>query len=407
MRTYAAISRDVVQRWTFPLVPDANFSGGTRYAHQRGNIYLEAPVKMSHTALVQAGSVVGAGTSIGAGSTIRASVLGRRCQIGADVFIENSFLWDDVVVEDCAVVRNSIVCSNAVLRQGARVEHDCVVSFGVVVGVGARLEPGVRLTRLQPSAAELEFDAEPTAPIALGEGGVGRRWVHVLEELENSLAVPGLQPRVSSGTLSSASDADLGIESESDEESEAAELDPQERLFHEVQDTILSNAEISAAMLPSLATELHTRIFAHNKELNLGMQDVAKPVLRTLLELIVSRAPKKASQKDLLALMTSTLKKWSTLLRYFVGNSLESQISILCTTRDYCEKDRRGVFDKLIPFLFRLLYEEDVVAEEAFLAWEERESRVEGAAAFLKKAELFLKWIREADEESEEEEDEN
>jgi len=36
-------SKDIVQRWTFPVVPDNNWSGSTFYTFQRGNIYKEHP----------------------------------------------------------------------------------------------------------------------------------------------------------------------------------------------------------------------------------------------------------------------------------------------------------------------------------------------------------------------------
>lgn len=33
-------SKDILSRWTFPLVPDDNYPGGSRYEHTRGNRYL-------------------------------------------------------------------------------------------------------------------------------------------------------------------------------------------------------------------------------------------------------------------------------------------------------------------------------------------------------------------------------
>ena len=52
----------------------------------------------------------------------------------------------------------------------------------------------------------------------------------------------------------------------------------------------------------------------------------------------------------------------------------------------------------------QLLYDEDFIAEESFLDWaEEKQHGEEDEKFFLKKAEPFLEWLREADEESEEE----
>lgn len=39
-RTFGEITRDVLRRWTFPLVPDLNEPGGVQYELRRGNIYV-------------------------------------------------------------------------------------------------------------------------------------------------------------------------------------------------------------------------------------------------------------------------------------------------------------------------------------------------------------------------------
>jgi translation initiation factor eIF-2B subunit epsilon len=39
-RSYDAVSKDILARWTFPLVPDNNHPGGHVYDHLRGNRYI-------------------------------------------------------------------------------------------------------------------------------------------------------------------------------------------------------------------------------------------------------------------------------------------------------------------------------------------------------------------------------
>lgn len=40
--TNSAFSRDILSRWTFPLVPDDNHPAGHSYEHRRGNKYIAA-----------------------------------------------------------------------------------------------------------------------------------------------------------------------------------------------------------------------------------------------------------------------------------------------------------------------------------------------------------------------------
>ncbi|TFY83054.1 hypothetical protein EWM64_g960, partial [Hericium alpestre] len=50
-RSYDAVSKDILSRWTFPLVPDDNYPGDTAYEHLRGNKYVAADVVLSRYAL--------------------------------------------------------------------------------------------------------------------------------------------------------------------------------------------------------------------------------------------------------------------------------------------------------------------------------------------------------------------
>lgn len=57
--------------------------------------------------------------------------------------------------------------------------------------------------------------------------------------------------------------------------------------------------------------------------------------------------------------------------------------------------------------LLEVLYDKDVVEEDAFLQWaQEKEHGDEEDKVFLKKAEHFIEWLQKAEEESDEEEGE-
>lgn len=59
------------------------------------------------------------------------------------------------------------------------------------------------------------------------------------------------------------------------------------------------------------------------------------------------------------------------------------------------------------PRLCKLLYDEDLVEEDAFLAWaEEKEHASEEERVFLRKAQRFIEWLRQEDDSDEEEDDE-
>ncbi|GLE03123.1 hypothetical protein PINS_up012002 [Pythium insidiosum] len=204
-RTYSGISRAILQRWVFPLVPDNNYLGvASQYTYHRGMVYRDHDVSVSRTCALQRECIVGAGTRIGDGTVVRKSAIGRGCRIGKNVTIEGSFLWGDVVVEDNVSITNAIVCDGVVIRAGAVIEEGCVLSFGVVIGAGFRLPAFSKVTteeqidddgfssddddaededETQRGGAKQrlsEGDAAASGaewnPLHVGVGGVGRLW---------------------------------------------------------------------------------------------------------------------------------------------------------------------------------------------------------------------------------------
>jgi translation initiation factor eIF-2B subunit epsilon len=79
------VSKDIIQRWTFPLVPDNNLLGHTSYQYSRRNVYKETKdVNFARSCVIGENSVIGGGTSIGHNTRIDHSVIGPNCVIGTN-----------------------------------------------------------------------------------------------------------------------------------------------------------------------------------------------------------------------------------------------------------------------------------------------------------------------------------
>jgi translation initiation factor eIF-2B subunit epsilon len=135
LRSYETVSRDIVNRWMYPIVPDANFTGTTQLRFYRPNNYYENKVSLSRTCDIQEDTVIGKGTSIGEKSVIKSTIIGRNVKIGANVKIENSFIWDSVVIEDGAQLDTCIVCSGTKVGSNAILKRGSVISFNVSLTV--------------------------------------------------------------------------------------------------------------------------------------------------------------------------------------------------------------------------------------------------------------------------------
>ncbi|KAJ1973973.1 translation initiation factor eIF-2B epsilon subunit, GEF, partial [Dimargaris verticillata] len=102
---YDAISRDVISRWTFPMVPDCNLLEDDQYTHQRNLVYKATNVILARTSHLQCNVVIGSRSVVGEHATIAHSVIGRNCRIGNHVTIEGAYLLDGTVVKDGCQIR--------------------------------------------------------------------------------------------------------------------------------------------------------------------------------------------------------------------------------------------------------------------------------------------------------------
>ncbi|KAI3884055.1 hypothetical protein MKW92_042151 [Papaver armeniacum] len=125
LKSYDTISKDVIQRWTYPFVPDV---------HQ--GIFKGSDVQISSSAHVGPDTYVGNGTSIGDFSNISNSVIGKGCCIGSNVKIENSYIWDNVNIQS-------------------------VLLFKVVVGAKSPVIPANSKVSLHPQPKNQDSDEEP------------------------------------------------------------------------------------------------------------------------------------------------------------------------------------------------------------------------------------------------------
>ncbi|KAI0928588.1 hypothetical protein AcW2_004551 [Taiwanofungus camphoratus] len=140
-RSYDAVSKDILSRWTFPLVPDDNHPGGHSYEHLRGNKYMakDNSIVLSRTCKIGPNTLIGAHTEIGEHAAIHSSVIGPRCTIGPRAVLRNAYLFDGTHVGADAVVEESIVGAGVEVGAGSVVRPGCLVGDGVVLGRGARL----------------------------------------------------------------------------------------------------------------------------------------------------------------------------------------------------------------------------------------------------------------------------
>lgn len=355
MRTYDSVSRDVIHRWTFPMVPEVNLFAPTTYKFNRHNIYREDNVQLVRTAKLLEDTVVGAGCTLGANSVVKSTVLGRNCSIGANVSISDSYIFGDCIIEDGVEVERAIICNGAHLKKGAKIEAGAVISFGVVIGEGFTVKSHTYLTMKTIGDDGVESDDEDEEvqwnEEEVGVGGAGMVYVGQCDDSEDDEDEPNnttlhrvnsMAPDLAALSLTLHSDEDTdsedGFETEDDAlgeiiegEDETKESAPDaniEHFYSEMRETlqrgINDNLEVDAVVLELASLKLSHDAF---------LSDYSAAALLTLLTACGVPDPSAITEafkptKKVVTEITAKMSHWGLMLLKY-GKQVQDQIFII------------------------------------------------------------------------------
>ena len=194
LHTYAAVSREIIHRWSYPYVPDLNIIGESTYRYERGNRYREEGVTVARDATVGEDTVLGRGSVLAEGCAVRRTVVGRDCSIGTRSKVFGSFVWSGVTIGANCTVDCAILCDGVTLGSNVRVERGATLSYGVEIADGQVVLAGGKVTRAEreddvfedsPHPEDKEAGKEMSDEAAVGKGGKGRLYVEEETEEED------------------------------------------------------------------------------------------------------------------------------------------------------------------------------------------------------------------------------
>ncbi|GAM85752.1 hypothetical protein ANO11243_037600 [Dothideomycetidae sp. 11243] len=195
LRSYDAVSKDVLGRWTYPFTPDSNFARDQTYRLYKGGCYREEGVVLAGSCEVGKKTVIGRASAVGDGSVVENSVIGRRCVIGRNVKISGSYVWDDATIGDGCFVTDGIIASEASLGKRCTIKPGAVISFGCHIADGVTVAERMRITRTKHAVGvtgENLVRGDPDASI-VGKGGEGFQYHDEDEDEEEEFL--GLGPK--------------------------------------------------------------------------------------------------------------------------------------------------------------------------------------------------------------------
>jgi translation initiation factor eIF-2B subunit epsilon len=437
LHAYDSVSRDIVNRWSYPLCPDSNLLRGHSYRLQKGMIYQEQGVILARSSIVKKRTVIGKGTSVGEGSVIGDSVIGRDCVIGKNVKIEGAYLWDNVTVGDGSVITKALLANEASIGKKCTIESGALLSYGIRIGDGTTVCGSRRITRVKRKRESVNeggieklhdtIEAGTSDSTVVGAGGEGFDFEPSEEDPEKEeieqLANIGLVYSQPAFSLSRDSISTLNSEPESDitdstapqnrsatssfsagGDDALAPLQPQQGVrFHaeavdSVYDLIARGQDVNNVQIELQSLRMSTNATEHQ-------------VRRALVQGFMKRITQLHEQDaKLQAAVSSVLGPYKSMLERAVDDvsddaRINNQVDLLLLFQTDAVARKEG--DNLLLFLVKDMVDRDVVEVEAVERWWNDAKSTDKAEmrSVREKTKQLVEFLLEDSEEEDEDED--
>ncbi|KAK7397263.1 hypothetical protein VNO78_18430 [Psophocarpus tetragonolobus] len=441
-RSYDTVSKDIIHRWTYPLVPDVMNFGNSVTKLERQGIYRASEISQSQSAVIGPCTVIGSGTKIGNNTKISNSVIGEGCKIGSNVIIEGCYIWDNISIEDGCKLQHAIVCDGVIIKSGAVLEPGVILSFKVVVGPEFVVPPYSKVSLFQQpieedSDEELEY-ADSTSVIGsqmetsdveiasqvlethfspaseLGMGGAGHVWLTCEggheEEWRHSVA-PIPKDKILEAIKIMEDDLELTHDdsffppsgelkpnsNDSDDDDHEDSRDDSYYFEKEVEATFL-RAVHENIQESHLILEINSLKLSYNKL----TADCAGAVFYAMMKYALDTPH--SSADSLLQNVQVVFTKWKKVLTSYLTD-IDEQIEIILKFEEMCSESAKE-YATLFTRILHYFYNEDVVEEDAILSWEdEKKDADEADKVFVKQAQHLIQWLKEASEEDDDDQE--
>ncbi|XP_054810914.1 uncharacterized protein LOC129312367 [Prosopis cineraria] len=439
-RSYDTVSKDIIHRWTYPLVPDVKFFGNSATKLERQGMYRASEISQSHSAVVGPFTVIGFGTKIRDNTKISNSVIGEGCTIGSNVQIEGSYIWDNVTIEDGCKLRHAIVCDGVTIKSGAVLEPGAVLSFKVVIGPKFVVPSYSKVSLFQQpieedSDEELEYadstgamnslvdeygaeaasqvlETQSSSASELGVGGTGYVWSKCdggLEEEWRHSVAPIPADKISEAMEILENDLDLAHDGSILPPSGELKPDSNESDIDDIEysrDDSYFEKEVEATFLRAVHENIkEDHVILEVNSLKLSYNKLAADCAGAIFHAMMKHALDipHSSAGSLVQNVDSILTAWKKLLMSYLAD-IDEQIEVILKFEEMClesAKEYAPLFTKILS----IMYDKDIIQEDAVLSWEdEKREADETDKVFVKQAQTFIQWLREAPEEDDDEE---
>eukprot|EP01126_Amoeba_proteus_P063220 TRINITY_DN8695_c0_g1_i1.p1 TRINITY_DN8695_c0_g1~~TRINITY_DN8695_c0_g1_i1.p1 ORF type:complete len:583 (-),score=109.60 TRINITY_DN8695_c0_g1_i1:42-1790(-) len=377
LRMYRAVTQDVINRWTFPLVPDYNITCQTSIRVSKFRIYKDQGVSLARSTIIGTQTLIGKDTIVDSNTSIQYSTIGCNCKIGKNVTISGSIIWDNVVIGDNVTITQSVIASYAHIGSNVTIPSGCLISFGVCVGAGISLSDFTKLSNCP----------EATTSLQLGEGGKGREYT--------------CSTKVELGTEYVAQDWESEVKVE-DEDQSQDEADVYESSFARFTKAIAVSVQncCDDGVFAGEGTvgNLRAELTATKLAFDMDFLDLAYAIIITVLQL---------ADPNNLTVFKANCRVWSSMLKKFLFDSDASSptTELIFKLQEFAEEQNQYL--KVFHVVLKSLMEANIINKMNITEWAEELKNDTDAESLLVQCSAFLSSLdKESDDLTESDEDE-
>lgn len=371
-KAYHVLTQDILRRHSFPLAPNA-FPLLKNFICMPQSTYKHETATFAKGCLLEKDCILGFDSSLGNNTKVARSVIANNCIIGSNVNIYNSYIFSNVRIEDNCTITSSILFS------------DCIVKYHSQID-GCILYPGIDI-----SASSQYVDTV----IESISSGMSTTKMSDLEDDDGFLYFKNnVETNYDNCSLTeSSSNEDLDCES-------SPIPDDTNMFLSEVIDSLLRGYQ-DKLKCENLILEINSSRYAYNVTIREVTYNVIKALLSLPLHYLSETKATVNNQNYQKNLKIMTIY-FNTIISNYVKNE-DAQEDCLRAIEDVA-----STTDELLPYTQHLLhqfYDRDILSEEKILEWYESTGE-DALHTKVKNTVLpFIKWLREAEEDSTESDD--
>lgn len=375
--SYQKVTRDILHRWSYPQVPEIVDKYSLRY----GNIYFGDNLKLALTCNVGNDTVIGSNSQLGSGTCVVNSIIGKNCIIGSNVTVEDAYLFDGAKVKDNCIIQFSVIGQNCTITENCHITDSCILGSDVVIESNTNLQQqcvhnfNVNGKMKKMSSKAYIYDAENDS------------------DSDNDQQVCGLTHRKRSCSMNSNSSSDTdGTTSVA-----ASVPDDMYMFYSEVVDSLVRGFE-DHVLCDNLILEINSSRYAYN----INYREANFQVIRAMLTLNTKAQMDVLNQVRYFTQLQSQLNYFLPVLKNYIKN-MDSCEDCLSAIEDVAKGEE--MLNTVVVKVIHHLYNENVLSEESILKWHQKDEDSQFARNIRKKADKLIEWLKDAEEETDSDED--